>query len=368
MSTVEYKNSYTKIFLFFYLIQGMVVGVPTLILAPYIAQVLGGEFDFARYLIIATIATLPWIIKLIVGVLSDKYGSKKYGRRFPYIFGFGTFGGIGFCIMGLNLPSDDSIYTYLAIYLFIIMIGIAFADTALDGLILDVTPKESLGNVQGLTWAMRLIGIIIGGALLGMIFMTLKMIPMLFIIIGILMILACFLPYFVEELPVEKVKKMGHDVLSIFTRRKNYKVMLFVMTGSITGRLIGNFLIFLILISMGILDVDETILSITSGSAVDLLGWFSVFFFISGGGTIIGSVIAGKFADRNRKKSISIAYLVYIPFVLLTLIPFLLTSDYLATLIFGIILMGAFGVIEAARSVAGSTIRGDLVKKEYPNY
>ena len=77
MSTVEYKNSYTKIFLFFYLIQGMVVGVPTLILAPYIAQILGGEFDFARFLIIGTIATLPWIIKLIVGVLSDKYGSKK---------------------------------------------------------------------------------------------------------------------------------------------------------------------------------------------------------------------------------------------------------------------------------------------------
>ncbi|MHA1257078.1 MAG: MFS transporter [Promethearchaeota archaeon] len=367
MSNLEYKKSYTKIFLFFYFLQGMVVGVPSLILVPYIAQVLGGEFDFAQYLIIATIATLPWVIKLIVGVLSDKYGSKKYGRRFPYIFGFGTFGGIAFCIMGLNLPSDESIYTYLAIYLFIIMVGIAFADSALDGLILDVTPKENLGKIQGFTWAMRLIGIIVGGAVLGMIFMILKMIPILFIIIGILMILACFLPYFVEELPVEKVKKMGHDILSIFTRRKNYKVMLFVLTGAITGRLMLNFLIFLILISMGVLDVNETVVSITSGSAVDLLGWYSVFFFISGGGTIIGSIIAGKFADRNRKKSITIAYLVYIPFVLITLIPFVLTSDYLASMILGFICIGTFGLIEAARSVSGSTIRGDLVKKEYPN-
>ena len=367
MSTVEYKNSYTKIFLFFYFIQGMVVGVPTLILLPYIAQVLGGEFDFARYLIVGTVATLPWIIKLIVGITSDKYGSKKYGRRFPYIIGFGTFGGIGFCIMGSFLPSDDSIYTYLAIYLFIIMVGISFADTAVDGLILDITPKEKLGNIQGLTWAIRLIGIIVGGALLGMIFMILNMIPILFIIIGILMILACFLPYFIEELPVEKVKKMGHKVLSIFTRRKNYKPMLFVMFGALTQRLILNFLIFLILISMGILDVNETLVSITSGSAVDLLGWYSVFFFINGGGTIIGSIIAGKFADRHRKKSITIAYLVYIPFVLLTLIPFLLTNDYLATMILGFIFIGAFGLIEAARGVSGSTIIGDLVKKEYPN-
>jgi len=367
MSTVEYKNYYTKIFLFFYFIQGMVVGVPTLILAPYIAQVLGGEFDLARYLIVGTIATLPWIIKLIVGVLSDKYGSKKYGRRFPYIVGFGTFGGIGFCIMGSFLPSDESIYTYLAIYLFIIMVGIAFADTAVDGLILDITPKENLGNIQGLTWALRLIGMIVGGAILGMIFMILNMIPILFIIIGILMILACILPYYVEELPVEKVKKIGHDVLSIFTRRKNYKVMLFVLTGAITQRLILNFLIFLILISMGILDVDETVVSITSGSAVDFLGWYSVFFFVNGGGTIIGSIIAGKFADRNRKKAISIAYVVYIPFVLLTLIPFLLTSDYLAAMILGFIFIGLFGMIESARSVAGSTIRGDIVRKEYPN-
>lgn len=367
MSTVEYKKSYTKIFLLFYFTQGMVVGVPTLILAPYLAQVLGGEFDFARYLIIGTIATLPWVIKLIVGVLSDKWGSKRYGRRFPYIFGFGTFGGIGFCIMGSFLPTDDSIYTYLAVYLFIIMVGIAFADSALDGLILDITPKEKLGNIQGLTWAMRLVGIIVGGALLGMIFLILNMIPILFIIIGILMVVACFLPYFIEELPVEKVKKMGHQVLSIFTRKKNYKIMLFTMTGAIPYRLILNFLIFLILISMGVLNVNETIVSLTSGTAVDLLGWYSVFFFFSGAGTIIGSVIAGKFADRNRKKAITIAYLAYIPFVILTLIPFLVTSDYLASMILGFIFIGAFGFIEAFRSVSDSTIRGDLVKKEYPN-
>jgi len=79
------------------------------------------------------------------------------------------------------------------------------------------------------------------------------------------------------------------------------------------------------------------------------------------------AVVAGKFADRNRKKSITIAYLVYIPFVLITLIPFVLTSDYLASMILGFICIGTFGLIEAARSVSGSTIRGDLVKKEYPN-
>lgn len=49
------------------------------------------------------------------------------------------------------------------------------------------------------------------------------------------------------------------------------------------------------------------------------------------------------------------------------MIPFVLTSDYLASMILGFICIGTFGLIEAARSVSGSTIRGDLVKKEYPN-
>jgi len=60
---------------------------------------------------------LPWTIKMIIGIINDKWGSKKYGRRFPFIAGFGIFGGIWWIIMALYLPANDSIYVFLALYL-----------------------------------------------------------------------------------------------------------------------------------------------------------------------------------------------------------------------------------------------------------
>jgi len=366
---LEYKKNYTKIFVFFYLVQGFVQGIPFLVFPPYIAQLLGNKYDIAQWLIIASIGSLPWAIKMIIGVINDKWGSEKYGRRFPFIISFGIFGGIWWFIMAIYLPTDESIYFYMAFYYFMIALGMAFADTALDGLILDVTPKEKLGKVQGLTWTCLLLGMGAGGMLLGLIFLALNMIPVLFIITGILMIIACIFPYFIEELPIEKMtaKQLRQDFLSIFTRKKNYKVLLFTFTSSITGVLITSLFGYLVLISLGIIEVDETVLSITQGSAVDLLGWTSVFNFMNGAGTVIGAIITGKFADKHRKKAVTTAYLIYIPFCLVSVIPFMIFGNYLIALIFGLLWLAIFGMIQAALLISSQTVRGDLVKKEYPN-
>ena len=366
---LEYKKSYTKIFVFFYLVQGFVQGIPLLVFPPYLAQVLGNQYDIAQWLIIYSLGTMPWAIKMIVGVINDKWGSKKYGRRFPFIISFGIFGAIWWFIMAVYLPTDNSIYFYLAIYYFMISLGMAFADTALDGLILDVTPKEKLGRIQGLTWTCLLLGMGAGGMVLGLIFLALQMVPVLFMITGVLMMISCIFPYFIEELPVEKMttKQLGRDILSIFTRRKNYKVMLFTFTSSITGILITTLFGYMLLISLGIIKVDETILSITQGSAVDLLGWTSVFNLVNGVGIVIGSLAAGKYADQHRRKSVTLAYMVYIPFCVVSVIPFVLTGAYIIALIYGLLALMIFGMIQTILLISSQTVRGDIVKKEYPN-
>ena len=89
MSTENgYKKKYTKIFTFYYLIEGFSQGIPFLVIPPYLAQILGNQFDIAQWLLIVTISSLPWIIKMVIGIANDKWGSKKYGNRFPWIFGF----------------------------------------------------------------------------------------------------------------------------------------------------------------------------------------------------------------------------------------------------------------------------------------
>ncbi|MHA1254942.1 MAG: hypothetical protein ACTSPS_05010, partial [Promethearchaeota archaeon] len=51
-------------------------------------------------------------------MINDKYQiSEKFGRRFPFICIFGTFGGIWWIIMGFYLPLEISlIYIFLMVY------------------------------------------------------------------------------------------------------------------------------------------------------------------------------------------------------------------------------------------------------------
>ena len=367
-SQIEYKRSYTLIFVFYYLCEGFLQGIPFLVWPAFIAHQLGGSYDIASWLIIYSIGNIPWAIKMIVGLFNDRWGSRKYGRRFPWIFSFGTFGGIWWIMMAFYMPSDESIYYWMAFYYFMTQLGCAFSDTALDGLILDVTPKEKLARVQGFTWTVMFLGYGAGGLLLGLIFLGLDMMPVLWIITGILGIISSIFPRYIKEPTIEKdtLREFGKDLLTIVTKKRNWKVFTYTFLGAIQGVMLGTFFNYLILIGLGVIDVEETILSITTGSAVDLLGWSDILYFISGVGIILGSFVAGFLGDRYRKKSITGVFLFFIAFCLILVVPFAFTSEFGVILVFGIIFLIILGAIQNALMVINQTIRGDLSKSYYP--
>jgi MFS family permease len=364
---ISYNRSYTFIFTLFYFAQGFCQGVPFLVWKSYIVHVLG-DVDIALWLIIYAVGNIPWAIKMIVGIFNDKIGSRKYGRRFPWIISFGSFGAIWWFIMAFYTPTDQSIYLWLAIYYFMTQLGMAFADTALDGLILDVTPKTKLARVQGYTWTVMFLGYGVGGMLLTLI-LGLDNIYIVHIITGVLMFLSCILPYKIKEPDIEDIplKEFGKDLLTFATKKRNWKVYIYTFLGAFQGVMLLDFLTYTILISMGIINVEDTVLSITEGGAIDLLGWGSLFYFASGVGTVIGSLISGKFGDRSRKKTISTVFLSFIPYCLLLVLPFAFTSNFYAALSLGILFQILFGAFQNALTVVNQTIRGDLAKKYYPN-
>jgi len=364
---VPYNRSYTFIFTLFYFCQGFVQGVPFLVWKTYITHVLG-DVDIAKWLIIYAIGNLPWAIKMIVGLFNDKVGSRKYGRRFPWIVSFGSFGAVWWFIMAFYLPSNQTIYLWMTIYYFMTQLGMAFADTALDGLILDVTPPTKLGRVQGYTWTVMFLGYGVGGMLLTLI-LGMDNLYIVHIITGVLMIIACILPYKIKEPDLKEVplKEFGKDLLTFATNKRNWKVYLYTFLGAFQGVMLLDFLTYTILISMGIIDVQETILSITKGGAIDLLGWSSLFYFASGVGTVIGSLISGIFADKSRRKTISSVYFTFIPYCLLLVLPFAFTTNFSLALVFGITFQILFGAIQNALMVVNQTIRGDLSRNYYPN-
>lgn len=371
-SNTKFKRSYTFIFIFFYLIEGFVQGIPILVFPPYLTKVLGGSYSIPLWIIVMSIGNLPWAIKMIVGLFNDKWGSKKFGRRFPWIISFGVFCAIWWFILAIFLPTDNTIYSVLALYYFMIMLGMAFADTALDGLILDIVPKEKLARVQGYTWAMLLLGMGAGGMLLGLIFIGLNLESFLFILTGILVLISCAIPYFIKEdrIGVKEIeaKEWNKDLLSVITKKKNWKLFIYSFAGAIQAVTLLEFFKYVILIAIGAISVDETMLSLQGGtSPTAYLAWSSIFYLFNGVGVVIGSIIAGKLGDKSRKKTVTIFYLIYIPFSLASIVPFIFVFGLIPGLIFGLLGITIFGILQGALVVANQTIRGDISKNYYPN-
>ena len=110
----------------------------------------------------------------------------------------------------------------------------------------------------------------------------------------------------------------------------------------------------------------STILSIPHGTAINLLGWSNILYFVSGIGIIFGSFVAGILGDRGRKKTISTTYLTFIPFSLILVLPFIFPLGEITLMIFGFAFLIVLGGIQNAMMVVNQTIRGDLSKKYYP--
>jgi MFS family permease len=181
-------------------------------------------------------------------------------------------------------------------------------------------------------------------------------------------ILVCILPYFIEEPPLKEVttKEWGKDLVTVVTKKRNWKVFIYTFFGSVQAILLLEFLKYLILIPMGKISVTQTIFALTSGiNAEEYLAWNSIFYLAYGVGTVLGSLIAGRMGDTSRKKGVSIFYYIYIPFCAITIIPFLFPSFAIA-FSFGMIFLLIFGALQGALTVANVTVRGDLSRKYYP--
>jgi hypothetical protein len=78
------KKRYSKIFAFYYLVEGFSQGIPMLVFPPYLLQLLGNQFDIVQWLIVASIGTIPWAIKMIIGLANDKCLVVHTGSIFTY--------------------------------------------------------------------------------------------------------------------------------------------------------------------------------------------------------------------------------------------------------------------------------------------
>lgn len=145
-----------------YFVQGTVLSYFTALNPIYLRS---HGLSMSQVGLIGTIGLLPFVIKILFGMLSDRVNLFGLGHRKPYIL-------IGLLVQAIALViapliDPNSGYALFALLAFFLMTGQALFDTCTDGLALDTTPEKEAGTVQGIMVGGRALGVVIVSGLLG---------------------------------------------------------------------------------------------------------------------------------------------------------------------------------------------------------
>lgn len=354
---VDFKKSYNYIFSFFYLVQGLHDGIQAIVLPVYLISLVD-NIDLSFILMILSVTALPWSFKFFIGLFNDKYGSERFGRRRPWIIIFGALSGLWWIILGSFLTLVDDIIIFTMICAFMFNLGLAVADTSIDGLMLDVTPRDKLGKIQASTWSLYLLGSMTGGIMLGILFSMYNLIPILFILEGILMISCTLSSYVIQEVPPKDVK-VWRGLKEIVLKGKNWKIFISTFAEAIPKNVVPLLFGILLIVYMPNSPIETDVITISlAGSSLELIFLFGIISAISGIGIIAGCALGGKIADKNRRLSVYIGHVILIPVVL-----FCVFSQ--SILSFAIVMVILLGMGQGAVRTSYQVVRSDLAQK-YP--
>ena len=330
--SVEYKSYYTGIFSLNYFVQGVNQSIFTVVVPIYILNLVG-YVDAAAIASLGTIIMIPFVLKLIFGLMSDKISFKRLGRRKPWIIGPACFGGIVWILTPSLLLADP--YGAITIFMitgFFVMWGLAMSDTAMDGFILDICPKELLGRTTGAVWAFRSVGIIAGGIVILLLISYIR-VEIIFYILGILTITFGFLTLIIKHGETAKDRQILPNLKIMLKKKENWKVFLFSAGMAITDGVIFLFIALYILIRAGLVNSVGATIEVLEEN-LNLYQPQAIITLIVSLGVVLGSFLGGRVADKvSRKASVYGKFILTTGSLILLLIPFPSTLVFILLII-----------------------------------
>ena len=253
--------------------------------------------------LIGTIAMIPFVLKIFLGMLSDKVNLAGWGYRKPYIV-------IGLviqivCLLIVPQINAASAFGLFALVAFILMAGQALYDTCTDGLALDTTPVEEQGKLQGFMVGGRALGVVIISSLIGMIAERLGW-AAVFYTLAAFTVIALPLVFFVREAPRPAERTFEWGAFKAF-----------LSPALISLGLIGALYSFII---NGADQIVMTFFSTNFGASMSTIGLMVT---VWGLGVVAGGITGGWLTDRiGRKNSLLVAiFLALISIGALAIIP-----------------------------------------------
>ena len=193
-----------------YLAQGLPAGFTYVAFVAYLSD--NGTPPEEIAILFATIA-LPWTFKFVWGPVIDLLVIPEYGRRRPWIL-FAQSGMVISLATILFVPNIIDKIALVTILLFIHNLFSSLQDVSVDALAVDVLQPDEVAKANGMMFATKRGGMILGGAVFGMLVPTFGIKFVIMIQIPLL-ILIMLLPLFLREKPENKLFPWDNSINEI---------------------------------------------------------------------------------------------------------------------------------------------------------
>jgi PAT family beta-lactamase induction signal transducer AmpG len=233
--------------------------------------------------VFGAIALIPFVIKIFLGMLSDRVNLLGFGHRKPYIL-------IGLIIQALCLviaPFIDPAANYwgFVAMAFTLQMGMALYDTCTDGLALDTTPKDEQGTIQGFMVGGRAAGVVLTASVVGWLAQEVSWTAVFWLLAGLTLLPLPFV-FSIREKAREGGSSFEWGAFSAFKQKP------------IIALAAAGFVFFLVI--AGANQNVNPFLESEFGISLQRAGLFTT---IWGVGVILGGIIGGRLIDKVGQKA-----------------------------------------------------------------
>jgi MFS transporter, PAT family, beta-lactamase induction signal transducer AmpG len=243
--------------------------------------------------LVGLIGMMPFVLKIFLGILSDRVDLFGWGYRKPYIL-------IGVILQIIALIIVPTInpglnFGLYAVLGFILMSGMALYDTTTDGLALDTTPEEEQGTIQGLMVGGRALGVTLISVFFGF-FANYVSWHAAFWSLAAISSAALILAVFIKEVRVKEHPKFEWSAFKNLGRRE---ILSLAVLGALYSFIINS-----------VAEIMNPYFENRFAITAFLAGLYSA---VWGLGIIVGGLLGGRETDKlGHRKSVLFAMIISI--------------------------------------------------------
>lgn len=252
-----------------YFMQGMPVGLTIIAVPAWLAA--NGASPVAVGAFVGT-ALLPWSLKLVNGLLMDRFTFKPMGRRRVWILVAQAMMLFVFIALAASAPGPDEVVALTAFF-FTLNICAVFNDVAVDGMTVDVVPHSERTTINGCMFAAQALGISASAFIAGQLLASNQMNLMALILAAFVAVASGFVSLF-RERPGERLMPWSRGEPSAECRERQQDAWWPILKGVFSALMVPTTIIFLL--GVGLSQATFTFTDAVAPTlAVQQLGWSS---------------------------------------------------------------------------------------------